>query len=372
MKNPKILFISRAYPPVLGGIENQNYGIAQALTKITTTKIIANKRGKRFLPVFLPWLMFKGFFIVPRYDVVLVGDGVLTPICRLWKFFYNRKKYISIVHGLDITFAYKKSLFGKIYREVNIPALKKMDKLFMVGNESIEQAVKIGIPREQCVFIPNGLILERTHTDATKKDLEKVLGIDLEGKKVIFRAGRFTPHKGTEWFIKNIMSKLQENYILVCAGGMPNSAGDENYFPKCEKAVMDLGLEKRVKLLPNLPQSEMNIIFNTCDLSVSPNIKVPGSMEGFGITAIESAVCKRVILASGIEGLKDAIKDGENGFLLPWGDADAWVKKINEVLADDEFRKSFGEKARQYVLDNFTWDKISKKYLEEIEKTINA
>ena len=374
MRNIKILFISRAYPPVLGGIENQNYGIANALAQITPTKIIANKKGKKNLPFFLPWLTLKGLFIIPRYDVVLVGDGVLAPVCRFFKFFYPKKKYISIVHGLDITFAHKKSMLGKIYRAVNIPALKKMDKLFMVGNESIEQAVKMGIPREKCVFIPNGLMLDRTHVDATRKDLEKVLGMDLAGKKVIFRAGRFTAHKGTEWFIRNVMPKLPENYIMAAAGGgiTTKQAGDENYYPKCEKAVKDLGLESRVKLLLNLPQPEMNILFNACDLSVSPNIKVPGSMEGFGITAIESAVCKRVILASGIEGLKDAIKDGENGFLLPWGDADAWVNKINEVLSDDKFRVEFGQKARQYVLDNFTWDKISKKYLEEIEKTINA
>jgi phosphatidylinositol alpha-1,6-mannosyltransferase len=299
-----------------------------------------------------------------------VGDGVLAPICRFWKFFFRRKKYISIIHGLDITYANKKSFSGKVYRTINIPAIKKMDKLFMVGNESIEQAVKFDIPREKCIFIPNGLDLERTDVHATREDLEKVMGMKLDEKKVIFRAGRYTKHKGTEWFIRNVMPKLPENYILVCAGGAPKSAGDENYYPECKKAIKDLGLENRVKLFTNLPQPEMNIFFNTCDLSISPNIKVPGSMEGFGITAIESAVSGRVIVASALEGLLDAIKDGQNGFLLPSGDADAWVNKIKELLSNDEFRKEFGVKAHQYVMDNFTWEKISKKYLEEIQKTL--
>lgn len=364
----KILFVSRAYPPVVGGIENQNYGIAQGLSKITPTKIISNRYGKKFLPVFLPWIAIKGLFVVPFYDTILVGDGVLAPICRFWKFFYSRKKYISIVHGLDITFANKKSTLGKIYRLVNIPALKKMDKLVMVGNETIEQAVKIGIDREKCVFIPNGLEIERTNAGVSRTELEKILSMDLRDKKVIFRAGRYTKHKGTEWFIRNVMPKLPENCVLVCAGGVPKNAGDENDYPRCKKAAEELGFQNRVRLLVNLPQPEMNVIFNTCDLSISPNIKVPGSMEGFGITAIESAVCGRIIIASAIEGLLDAIKDGQNGFLVESGNTDAWVKKINEVLADDNFRKEFGQKARQYVIENYSWEKISKRYLEEIKQ----
>lgn len=374
MAKNKILFISRAYPPILGGIENQNYGIAQALAKITPTKIIANKRGKKFLPVFLPWLAIYGLLILSRHDVVLVGDGVLSPLCHWFKLFFPKKKYISIIHGLDITFAYKKSALGKIYRTINIPAIKKLDKLIMVGNETVEQAVKIGIQKKRCVFIPNGLDLERTDTNASRSDLEKVLGMNLEGKKVIFRGGRFVRHKGVEWFVRQVMPKLSGNYILVAAGGgvAAKTAGDENDYPNCQKAVRELGLEKRVKLILNIPQPDMNILLNTCDLYISPNVKVPGSMEGFGITAIEGAACSRVVLASDLEGLKDAIKDGENGFLLPWGNAEAWINKTKEILENDNFRIEFGKKAREYIQNNFTWDRISRKYLEEIEKTINA
>jgi len=374
MKNPKILFISRAYPPVLGGLENQNYGIANALVKIATTKIIANKHGKKFLPVFLPWLVLKGLFIVPFYDVVLIGDGVLAPLCRFWNFFYRRKKYISIVHGLDITFAYKKGLLGKIYKFVNIPALKKIDKLIMVGNETIEQAIKFGINHEKCVFIPNGLEMDEISGNFTREDLAKLLEMDISDKKIIFRGGRIVKHKGVEWFIRNVMTKLPENYILAVAGGIvaAKTAGDENNYPNCLKAAKELGLEQRIKFFPNIPRPDMKILFNTCDLYISPNIKVPGTMEGFGISAIEGAACSRVVLASDLEGLKDAIKNGENGFLLPWGNADAWVNKIKELMEKNQFRKEFGEKARQYVLDNFTWEKISKRYLEEIEKTIDA
>ena len=132
----KILFISRAYPPVVGGIEMQNYGIAKALGKLTETKIIANKKGKKFLPLFLPWLTLKLFFLIPSYDAIVFGDGVLSPIGAVMKFFYRKQKYFCIVHGLDITYASKNSFFGKIYKFVNIPSEKKMDKLINEGTKS--------------------------------------------------------------------------------------------------------------------------------------------------------------------------------------------------------------------------------------------
>jgi glycosyltransferase involved in cell wall biosynthesis len=368
----KILFISRAYLPTLGGIERQNAGIAESLAKLATTKIIANKKGKKFLPVFLPYVILKSIFITGRYDVVLFGDGVLGPVGRILKIFYPNKKFISIIHALDITFAHKKSLLGKIYKKINIPSLKKLDKLFMVGNESIAEAEKIGIPRNICVFIPNGLFMNEICQNSTRKDLEKLLEMDLENKKVIFRGSRFVKHKGVEWFIRNVMPKMPENYVLVAAGGgvAKKTAGDENNYSDCVKAAKELGLENRIKFLLNVPRPKLKILFNTCDLFIAPNIKIPVSMEGFGITAIEAAACGKVVLASNLDGLKDAIQDGKNGFLLEQGNAEAWVKKIIEVLSDDNFRIEFGKKAKTFVEENYTWEKISKRYLEEIEKVI--
>lgn len=366
----KILFISRAYPPIVGGIENQNYGIGDSLSKITPTRVIANKSGKKNLPFFLPWISIKALFILSKYDIVLLGDGVLSPIGVFLKFFYPRKKYISIVHGLDITFARKGSFLGKIYRMINIPALKKLDKLIMVGQETITEAVKIGIAKEKCVFIPNGIDRHEICKDCGKADLERLLGMCLGSKKIIFRGARFTKHKGVEWFIRNVMPKLPENFVLIAAGAgiARKTAGDENYYPACRKAVEDLHLEDRVKLMLNVPRSDIKILFNACDLYISPNIKVPGSMEGFGITAVEAAACGRVVLASNLEGLKDAIKEGQNGFLLEPENAAVWAEKIKEVLSDDVFRKEFGEKAGKYTLDHYSWDKIAKKYLEVISK----
>lgn len=367
----RILFISRAFPPVMGGVEMQNYGISKALSSLATVTLLANKKGKKFLPAFLPIALLKSIFLFQKHDAVILGDGVLSPLGVILKLFYPKKKVICIIHGLDVTFALKNSLLGRIYKAINIPSQKKMDKLIMVGNETLREAEKAGIPRKKCVFIPNGFDPNEIYQEHSRKELEKLLGMNLNEKKVIFRGGRFVKHKGVEWFIRNVMPQLPEHYIFVAAGGIVFSkiAGDKNEYPSMKKATEEIRLTQRVKLLGNLSRADMKILFNTADLYVSPNIKVPGSMEGFGINAIEGAGCKKVVLASNLEGLKDAVQEGKNGFLLPPEDAGVWIKKIIELLSNDKYRKKFGEKARQFVIDNYSWSNIAKKYLEVIEKT---
>ena len=49
---------------------------------------------------------------------------------------------------MDITFANKKGFLSKIYKSINIPSLKRLDKLLMVGNTTIDEAVKAGLSAE--------------------------------------------------------------------------------------------------------------------------------------------------------------------------------------------------------------------------------
>ncbi len=367
----KILFISHSYPPILGGVESQNYNLAQGLSKISQVKIIANGHGKWWLPYFIPVTFVRAFFLMMNYDACLVGNGVLAPIATALKFFHPKKKFFSVVHGLDITFANKKGILPKIYKAINIPSIKKLDRLFMVGNFTIEEAVKAGVPKKNCIFIPNGVSLENFRKEFSREDLSALWGKDTTDKKVILRLGRFVPHKGTAWFIKNIMPRLPENVILFAVGGRvdKNTAGDPDNFSDCEKEITDNHLTDRVKLIPNVPQKDLEVLLNTADLVVSPNINYKNSSEGFGINAVEAAVCERIVIASNMQGLADAIKDGKNGFLVESENIEQWVKKINAIFsAGPEFAKNFGRMAGKYVEENFTWEKISKRYLEEMEK----
>lgn len=354
----KILFISRAFPPVIGGIENQNYELSLWLAKISQIKTIANPYGKKFLPIFFPFALIKSLLLLRKYDVVLLGDAVLCSLGWILKLFY-KKPVISIVHGLDLTYPLK------IYQSFWIRFfVKKMDKLIAVGHETIEAGVLRGISRNKFVFIPNGVDTQKFLEWHERQELEKLVGENLQGRKILLTTGRLVPHKGVSWFCQRVVSRLPENVLYLIAG-------DGERRSVIEKIIQVKKLGRKVKLLGNVSFKDLKILYNTADIYIKPNIKVAGTMEGFGIVVIEAASCRLPVIASKMEGLKDAICEGKNGFFVKPGDAEDYLKKINELLSQDDFRLEFGEKARRYVEENFSWGKISQQYLEEIKAVIS-
>ena len=291
-----------------------------------------------------------------KFDILILGDGVLAVVGYIVKLFYSRKKKIvCVLHGLDIT--YRFWLYRALWVKKFIPVL---DKLIAVGNETIRQGVKRSIPEEKFVFIPNGINPDQHVGNYSKADLEKIIGENLEGKKTILTSGRLAKRKGVAWVLGNVKPRLPENVIYIILGAGPEQ---KNIL----QATKENHLKRRVKFLGYQPDEIRDTLFNTCDLFVQPNIKIQGDMEGFGISVIEATTCRLPVVASNLEGLKDAIKDNENGFLVESGNSSAWVAKIKELLSDDQFRKDFGEKARKYAIENYSWDKIAKKYIEVIE-----
>ncbi len=353
---PRVLFISRAYPPVLGGIENQNYELSQWLAKVTEVTTIANPYGKKALPFFLPWIMLRLLFLMKNYDILLVGDGVLAILIWWIKPFFPHKKYVSVVHGLDLT--YKLSLYQKLWLGHFLPMC---DRLIAVGNHTIHEGVKRGIAQEKFSFVPNGIHAEKfTTKNYSRDDLINLIGTKYKEHKIIITTGRLARRKGVAWFILNVLPQLDDDIIYVIAG---DGIDRENI----DNAVKETAQQDKVLLLGRVSDQDRDILMHTGDLFVQPNIKVDGDMEGFGISVIEAGVSGITVLAAELEGLKDAIKDGQNGFLVTSEDANAWVKKIEQLFNDDFDRTAFGKRAQQYVIDHYSWDKIAQQYLNVLQ-----
>ncbi|HYQ72514.1 MAG TPA: glycosyltransferase family 4 protein [Gammaproteobacteria bacterium] len=344
-----ILFISRAYPPVIGGIERQNHEIGKALASITRTDIIANTWGKWLLPVFLPYALFKALLNIRNYDAVLLGDGVLGILGYLLKSF-SRIPVACIVHGLDLT--YQNRLYQKLWIQV---FLQRLDKLIAVGNATIHQGMLRGLPESKFIFIPNGVAVSAQHP-CTRQDLENLLHRKIDGR-VILTLGRLVRRKGVAWFIGNVMNQLGPDVTYIIAG-----EGREQ--PAILAAIQANNLQERVLYVGGVSDREKQLLFCTADIFVQPNIEVAGDMEGFGLVVLEAAMHGLVVIASDIEGLKDAIQDGQNGFLVATGDAGAYRRKIQEFLKNPGEKEALGMLARDYVIKNYAWPLIARRYLD--------
>ncbi len=366
----RILFISRAFPPVTGGIENQNAALAEWLPKHATVRTLANRGGKALLPLFTLRAFFQGLFLMRRYDVILLGDGVLAPLGFAFRFFAWKKPIAVVLHGLDLTFATKKGFLPTLYAGLNIPCLKTLSLYIAVSKETRAVAEKLGLATEKCVVINNGIDPDTLTGQYSRSDLSALLQQDLSQKLVLVRVGRYVKHKGNEWFIRNVMPLLPENIILVTAGAVVkrSTPGDADIYPACVAAVTELHLEERVILLTNLAWNDIKLLYHTADIIVSPNIEVPGTMEGFGISVIEAALCGRPVIASNLQGLKDAIIENENGVLVPPGDAQAIKQAIENLVAHEAEREALSERAKRYTREHFHWQTISREYVTVLER----
>jgi glycosyltransferase involved in cell wall biosynthesis len=346
----KVLFVSRAYPPVSGGIENQNHALHAWLARHTPVTLIANRRGKRALPWFLPYATFKACVALRRHDVLLLGDGVLAVTGFLAKLLYPKKAVVSVVHGLDITYA------NFLYRGLWVRRfLRALDGLIAVSRATRENAIEQGIAADKVTVIPNGIDPQALGGTYSRGDLERLLGEPLDGKFVLLTTGRLVKRKGAEWFIRSVLPLLRPSVLYVLAGAGPEEASIRN-------AVKALGFEQRVRLLGHVSDRERDILLHTAEVFVQPNIRVPGDMEGFGIAVVEAAACARPVVAANIEGLKDAIRHQENGLLIEAENADAFRAAITGLLDEEGARKALGARAREFTLAHYHWDAVSRRY----------
>ena len=345
-----ILFISRTYPPVVGGIEKQNFEIATALSRICHVDVIANTRGKWFLLLFLPYATIKALISARKYDVVLLGDGVLGVTGYLLKL-VTGKPVACIIHGLDLT--YKNTTYQKLW--VNI-FIRHMDKLIAVGHETIHQGILRGIPRSKFVFIPNGVTPVATGKKHTHNELEALIGKKVNGP-ILLTLGRLVKRKGITWFIDNVINMLDRKIVYIVAG-----AGKEE--SNILSAIQNNNLQDQVFFIGKVSNRDKQLLFSTTDIFIQPNIKVAGDMEGFGLVVLEAAASGCVVIASRLEGLTDSIQHGQNGLLVTPGNAEEYRKTIESVLDNPQDKDAFGQHARVYVKSNYSWPLIARKYLD--------
>ena len=352
---PRVLFISRAYPPTLGGIEKQNKSVHDELSRIDDVTLIANTRGKKFLPLFLPFAFMRSLFCLRRIDVILLGDGTLAPLGWLLSLI-SGKPVVSIVHGLDVTFA------NQLYQAVFVRfALARADKLIAVGNETIRQAVIRGVARERCVYVSNGV--DRALKTVDKQQALAQLHLNASNFHLL-TLGRLVRRKGVAWFVKHVMPTLPENIVYLVAGDGPDRQA-------IERAIQEKRLDQRVKLLGRVSEEDKLLLYSAADAFVQPNIPVEGDMEGFGLVVLEAGMYGLPVIASRLEGLKDAILEGSNGELVTPLDQAAYRETILRLADDAEYRTASGERAKTYVAGNLGWHKIARQYHEELNTLLS-
>jgi phosphatidylinositol alpha-1,6-mannosyltransferase len=137
-------------------------------------------------------------------------------------------------------------------------------------------------------------------------------------------------------------------------------AGFGPEFERIKNIIQKLNLEKRVHLLGHISDEKKNCLYQISNIFIMPNISVANDQEGFGIVAIEAGSYGIPVIASDIEGIRDAIIEGSTGHLIKEKDVQAFVKAIL-------FHNIDKSSLRDKVLSNFDCTEIAKRYIREFE-----
>ena len=156
--------------------------------------------------------------------------------------------------------------------------------------------------------------------------------------------------KGLDLLIEAFSRVAADNpeISLVIAG-----RGTDEQLSELEHRAGKAGVGARVILRASVDEKEKAEL-----LSRALFLCMPSRYEGWGIAAIEASATGTAVLASHIDGLRDAVCDGETGLLVPTEDADALAQGMRRLLDDPALRRRLGTAGRDRA-KRFDWDDIA-------------
>ena len=213
-----------------------------------------------------------------------------------------------------------------------------------VSSVGKQEAIKfLDIGKDKVFFISSGVDTKEFYpSDKKLKNIE------------ILSVGRFVKKKGFVYLIE-AFSRVSKDFPEAKLRLIGGHSGDEEY-KKIKKTIKRLGLDDKV-ILGIAAHEEMRGYYSNCALYVQASLA-----EGLPKTLLEAMACGLPVIATNIDGHKDAVKDAYNGFLVDPENSDQLNEKMIYLLKNRKVGKLFGERNVRIVKERFTWDKIAQKY----------
>lgn len=347
----KVLFVTRKWPPAVGGMETYSTELCtelRQLVSLTTRALPGRPNGYpphpisllRFMLTTAAFLLLRG----RRYDVVHFGDLVLFPLAWLHAIRHPHAQRVLTVHGLDLIYGNRGGWGPTLYRVFLNWASRCSDTTVnhYIANSRNTACLADDLGFKPVRPIPLGV---QSHN---RPPAPSPLG---QPPYILF-VGRLVPRKGAAWFASNVLPRLPEALTFHVVG-----------VPWDQEETQTLRDNPRVRLLGYLDKASLDRERAECMAIVMPNRSSPDrtDVEGFGIAALEAARDGVPVLASAIEGITDAVIDGETGFLLPENDVAAWECTLQRIRAwTPAQRAAYARNAIDTVAARYTWHCVAR------------
>jgi glycosyltransferase involved in cell wall biosynthesis len=216
-----------------------------------------------------------------------------------------------------------------------------------------------GVPGHKVAVIHNALPHAfGTRQRAAREPLRNTLGLEPASVGIVV-VGSLIRRKGLDTLIEALAGLAGAPWRLFVLG----SGEDEAFFEARAEAA---GIGDRVMFAGHVSADAVERILGAMDLLVMPSI-----MEGMPYAILEAMAAALPVIASGIHGIPETVRDGETALLVPPCDVGALRSALDRLIGDAGLRNEMGKNGRTRFESLFVLDQhmahIQAIYLQSLQ-----
>ncbi len=222
---------------------------------------------------------------------------------------------------------------------LNKRALCAAQHIFTNRNEDLINLKRL-VPVKRLTYVAPGIFPDDFSFDAgSRTEMRRMWNVGDE--KVVLTAAMFrhgVKTKGLAFVIRacgEINRKGKKLQLVI--------AGDGKEKIRLQRLADDY-LPGKVRFLGKVPRSKMNSFYSAGDVFAFPGIR-----ESLGMVFLEAQSCGTPVVAFANGGIPEVVKNGETGLLVPLYDFGGFVKAIEHILDNGNFRLDMSQAAQSYV-----------------------
>jgi len=315
-------------------------------------------------PLYDPIALFQLYHIIKsgNYQIVHTHTGKAGILGRIAA---RMAGVPIIIHGLHGTMTSPNPVLDVIYLFLDRFTGRFTDCFVSVGEDLKQRYIerKIGDPSKYRM-IHSGMDLDAFHKagDLPKEAIIKKrreLGL-ADDELVIGKVASLEPRKGHRYAIAAMKELIQHHTNIKLL-----FVGDGWYRPKLEEMVRQNSLEDSIVFAGY--REDIAEVMATFDIVILTSL-----WEGLPQVLVQAAAVGKPIVTFAVEGAKEVVKDGVNGFIVPLKDVDALVEKVEYLLSDMERARAMGKQGRKIISDQWTIETMQEKTRELYEELLAA
>ena len=243
-------------------------------------------------------------------------------------------------HGFGFN-DFQQSAVRSFYVSLEKLTAKITTKLFLVSYANADKAEKYGMVRRgDWILARDSIAVDEFMQPRPRRRKLREWGIP-EDKVIVGMVACLKPQKSPEDFIEvaaRVLAKSDRAHFVM--------AGDGELRPSVEERIRRHNIGQHVTLVGWQSEKEMPEVYRNLDVVVLTSL-----WEGLPCVFSEAMACELPIVATNVDGAREAIVDGDNGYLHQPHDVQAIAESVLRLITNPELRRRMGERGKSRVME---------------------